>query len=109
MKPLIPKIKRGQKYQAHVDRPNIVTGNFALHYEEVVHQNRMFVVAFLATGLLAVAAFVPAAVYQSVADSQRVTVEIEQGTIINPSQVVIVKGDLEAGGESYIEFGPLPN
>lgn len=103
----IPKLKRGQKHQAHVDRPTVVTGNFALHFEEVIHQNRMVIITFLATGLLAVAAFIPTAVYQSIADSQRVTVEVENGKITNPLLITIVKGDLAAGGESYIEFGPV--
>lgn len=103
----IPIIKRGQKHQAHVDRPIVVTGNFTLDYEEVVRRNRMAVIAVFATGLLAFAALVPAAVYRSVADSQRITIEIEAGKITNPSQIMIVNGDVTAGEESYIEFGPI--
>lgn len=101
----IPKIRRGNKHQAQVDRPNAITGNFELQYEEVVHRNRFAIIAFALTGLLAVAAFIPAAVYQSTADSQRITVEVENGTITNPSQVIIVRGDTAAGGDGYIEFG----
>jgi hypothetical protein len=105
MSALIPKIKRRSKHQARVDRPTAITGNFELHYEDVVHQNRFVLIAFLVTGLLAVAAFIPAAVYQSTADSQRVVVEVEDGKITNPTQVTIVKGDTAAGGTGYIEFG----
>lgn len=105
MRPLLPKIKRGQKHQAHVDRPVIVTGNFDLHFEEVIHNNRILIIVFIATGLLAVSAFIPNAVYESLAGSQRVTLEVENGKITNPSLITIVKGDTSAGGESYIEFG----
>jgi hypothetical protein len=101
----IPKIKRGTKHQDRVDRPDVITGNFELHYEEVVHRNRFVIVAFIATGLLAVAAFIPSAVYESTADSQRVSVEVESGKITNPTQVTIIKGDSAAGGDGYIEFG----
>lgn len=104
--PRLPKIKRRNKHQSRVDRPTVITGKFDLHYEDVVHQNRFVLVAFLATGLLAVAAFIPAAVYRSTADSQRVIIEVEEGTITNPSQVTIVKGDTSSGGNSYVEFGP---
>ena len=101
----IPKIKRHKKFQAHVDRPNAITGNFELHYEDVVHHNRFFVITFILTGMLAVGAFIPAAVYQSTADSKRIIVEVENGTIINPSQITVIKGDTAAGGDGYIEFG----
>ncbi len=102
--PPLSRFKRRSKHQAHVDRPNIITGNFELHYEEVVHRNRFVIIAFALTGLLAVAAFIPSAVYQSTADSQRVTVEVENGKITNPAQVTIIRGDSAAGGDSYIEF-----
>ena len=101
----IPKIKRGAKHQAHVDRPNIITGNFELHYEDVVRSNRFVIVGVVLTGILAVAAFIPAAVYQSTADSQRTIVEVEDGKITNPAQVTVIKGDTAAGGDGYIEFG----
>jgi hypothetical protein len=97
--------KRSDKYQAHVDRPNVITGNFEMHYEEVVHQNRFVIIAFVLTGLLAVAAFIPSAVYQSTADSQRIVVEVENGKVTNPTQVTIIKNDTAAGGNGYIEFG----
>jgi len=100
----IPKFKKSNKQQGHVDRPEVITGNFELHYEEVVHNNRFIIVAFALTGLLAVAAFIPSAVYESTADSQRVSVEVETGKVANPNQVMIVKGDSTAASDGYIEF-----
>ena len=102
----IPKIKRNNKYQAHVDRPIVITGNFNLQYEDVIKHNKYIIIAVFATGLLAVASFIPTAVYQSTADSQRITVEVENGTVSNPAQLTVVKGDSTSGGDSYIEFGP---
>ncbi len=101
----IPKITRNKKFQAHVDRPAVITGNFELLYEDVVHRNRFVIVGFVLTGLLAVAAFIPTAVYQSTADSQRTIVEVENGVITNPAHVTVVKGDSAAGSDGYIEFG----
>jgi hypothetical protein len=101
----VPKFKRNAKHQAHVDRPIVVTGKFDLHYEDVVRRNRFAVIAFILTGLLALAAFVPAAVYRSVADSQRIIIEAENGKFTNPSGIIVIKGDNAAGGNSYIQFG----
>ena len=98
--------RRRNKHQARVDRSTVITGNFDLHYEDVLRRNRFVVVAFISAGLLAVAAFIPTAVYRSTADSQRVIIEVETGKITNPAEVTIVKGDISAGGDSYIEFGP---
>lgn len=104
--PTLPRIKRRHaKHQAHVDRPIVVTGNFELNYEDVLRRNRFVIIALMATSLLAVAAFIPSAVYQSTADSQRITVEVENGKITNPAQLTVVKGDTAAGGDGYIEFG----
>ena len=100
----IPKIKRHKKHQAHVDRPIVITGNFDLHYEDVVHRNRFAIIAFVLTGMLAVAAFIPAAVYRSTADSKRIIVEVENGKITNPSKVTVINGDTASGGDGYIEF-----
>jgi hypothetical protein len=100
----LPRIKRNAKHQARVDRPEVITGNFELQYEEVVHRNRFVIIAFALTGILAVAAFIPAAVYQSTADNQRVIVEVENGRVTNPKQVTVVNGDTAAGGDGYIEF-----
>jgi len=96
----IPKLRRrGEKHQSHVDRPITVTGNFELHYEEVVKHNRFAIIAFLTTGLVAVAAFVPAAVYQSVAGTETVTVESEEAELSNGAQV---GSDESAAGGQYI-------
>lgn len=103
--PTLPRIKRRNKHQDRVDRPVIITGNFELHYEDVIRRNRFVIIAFALTGLLAVAALVPVAVYRSTADSQRITVEVENGKITNPAQVTVIKGDTTAGGDGYIEFG----
>ncbi len=103
----LSRLRQRNKHQRRVDRPNVITGNFDLHYEEVVRRNRFMIVAFLATGLLAVAAFIPVAVYESTADSKRVTVDVENGKISNPSQITVVKGDSETGNDGYIEFGPV--
>ena len=101
----LPKIKRYKKHQAHVDRPTAITGNFELHYEDVVHRNRFAIVALILTGMLALAAFIPAAVYRATADSKRVIIEVEGGKITNPTQVTVIKGDNAAGADGYIEFG----
>ncbi|CAN5443199.1 hypothetical protein BH10PAT3_BH10PAT3_1410 [soil metagenome] len=103
--PSLKRLSRRNKHQAHVDRPVIITSNFELQYEEVLRRNRFAIIAFLATGLLAVAAFIPAAVYQTTADNQRVTAEVESGKITNPAQVTVIHGDSAAGGDSYVEFG----
>jgi len=99
------RLKRRDKHQAHVDRPVVITGNFDLHYEDVLRHNRFVVIAFIVSGLLAVAAFMPAAVYRSTADSQRIIIQAEDGKVTNPSQVTIVKGDASSGDGGYIEFG----
>ncbi len=101
----MPKIVRNAKHQAHVDRPVVVTGKFDLQYEDVVQRNRFIIIAFVLTGLLSVAAFVPAAVYRSNADSQRIIIDAEGGKVTNPGNITIVKGDTSAGGDSYIQFG----
>lgn len=104
---IVSRLRGRNKHQKRVDRPNVITGSFDMHYEDVVRRNRFVVVAFLATGLLAVAAFIPAAVYESTADSKRVTVDAENGKITNPAQITVVKGDSETGNDGYIEFGPV--
>lgn len=102
--PALPKLPRKNKHQSHVDRPAVITGNFSLHYEDVINNNRFLVTFFVLTGLLAAAVFVPTAVYQSTADSQRIIIDAESGTVINSSNLIIVKGDATAGGEGYVEF-----
>ena len=101
----MPKIVRNSKHQAHVDRPIVITGKFDLHYEDVVQHNRFAIIAFVLVGLLSVAAFVPAAVYRSNADSRRIIIDVEGGKVTNPSSITIVKGDITAGNEGYVQFG----
>jgi hypothetical protein len=98
-------LKRKQKLSEHVDKPAIVTGNFELHYEEVVKRNRYAIIALIAGGLLALGAFIPSAVYHSVANEERVIVEVESGKINNPALITEVHGDVSAGESGYIEFG----
>ncbi len=99
--PTMSLIKRKNKRQAHVDRPNVVTGNFELHYEEIVRRNRFVVIAFAATALIAVAAFIPTAVYQSVAGSDTVIVEPEEA---NLSGGAAVGTDADAASGRFIQF-----
>jgi len=96
----IPKFRRrGDKHQSQVDRPITVTENFELEYEEIVKHNKFAIIAFLATGLVALAAFVPAAVYQSVAGTETVTIETEEAKLTNGAQVGL---DSAAAGGKYI-------
>ncbi len=97
-------LKRRQKMTEHTDRPTVVTGNFELHYEEVVRRNRFAIIALIAGGLLALGAFIPTAVYRSVADQNKVTVEVESGEVNNPILITEVHGDASASESGYIEF-----
>lgn len=94
-------VKRRNRRQGHVDRPTTVTGNFELHYEEVVRNNRFAIIALLATGLVAVATFIPTAVYQSVAGSDAATVESEEAKLSGDAKVGT---DSEASGGRFIFF-----
>lgn len=89
-------------------KPQVVTGDFELHYEEVISRNRYALVAVFAAGLVLIAAFVPGAVYQSVAENDRVSIEAERGKVVNPEFVEIVEGDVSASDNSYIEFKLKP-
>ena len=102
---VLSRIKRRNKHQNRVDRPVVITGKFDLNYEEVLHRNRLVVVAFISAGLLAVAVLIPTAVYRSTADSKRVIIQAEEGKVSNPQKVTIVKGDTSSGDNGYIEFG----
>lgn len=97
-------LKRGGRVKHIKRRPEAVTGSFELHYEDVVSRNRYALVALFASGLVLLAVFVPTAVYHSVADTGRVSVEAEGGVIIRPEYVTKVEGDVTASGNSYIEF-----
>jgi hypothetical protein len=97
-------LRRRNKHQEHIDRPTSVTGNFELQYEEVVRRNRFIIIALSATGLIALAAFIPSAVYYSTARSDEVILEAENGKFTNPNHIIQVEGDLGAGRSGYIEF-----
>jgi hypothetical protein len=97
-------LRRRNRRQEHIDRPTAVTGNFNLH-EEVVKNNRFLVVTLSVVGMLALAVFVPSAVYYSTAKTDPVLVDVEQGQVTTPSQVTIIN-DVTAGNGSYVEFGP---
>ena len=99
--PSVPFIKRKNKRQAHVDRPLTVTGSFELHYEEVMRRNRLAIIAFVATGLIAIAAFIPTAVYHSVAGTETVTVEPEDASLNDKVQV---GKDPDTSGGEFILF-----
>lgn len=85
-------------------KPEIVTGEFELHYEDVINRNRFALVALATTGLVLLAVLMPKGVYQSTADSEKVSIEAELGLIENPRLVERIKDDITASGNSYIEF-----
>lgn len=97
-------LRRNRKTTKEKHRPEVVTGDFELHFEDVVNRNRYALVALFASGLVLLAVFVPSAVYQSMAGNDKVSVEAEQGEVANSSLVEIVDNDMTASGNSYIEF-----
>lgn len=97
-------LRRTRKVKHEKRRPQAVTGDFELHYEEIVNRNRFALVALFASGLVLLAVFIPSAMYRSVAGPERVSIEAEQGLIINPEYVTRVDGDVTASGNSYMEF-----
>ena len=101
-------IRRGYKRRVEKRKPEVVTGEFELHYEDVVNRNRFVVVALFANALVLLAAFIPSAVYQSVARPDQISVEAENGMIINPELVTLVEGDVTASDSTYIEFSLIP-
>ena len=101
---LMAIIRRSRKIRHEKHKPEVVTGEFELHYEDVVSRNRYALVAIFASGLVLLAVFVPTAVYHSVAETEQISVEAEQGLIINPEYVTKVEGDITASGNTYIEF-----
>jgi hypothetical protein len=56
------RLRRSPKHH-----PEIVTGRFDLHYEEIVQRNRFMVVTGAVILITGLAAYVPFAVYKSVA------------------------------------------
>lgn len=95
---------RGAKTRRDKHKPAVITGEFELHYEDVINKNRYALVALFASGLVLIAAFVPSAVYESTANTERVSVEAESGYITNPELVTKVEGDPSASDSSFIEF-----
>ena len=104
----MPSLRRGAKTRREKHKPEVVTGSFELHYEDVVSRTRIALVAVCATGLVLLAAFIPSAVYRSVAGNDKASVEVESGIIINPDSVIIVDNDITASGDGYIEFRNTP-
>jgi len=82
-------------------RPEVVTGNFSLHYEDLVKKNRYFVVGIVGIGLIAAAVVIPVAIYRSIAATGATSFEAEGGT----SSISVTKGsDAQASGGSFIQF-----
>lgn len=103
----MPSLRRS-KSRPQKHKPEVVTGGFELHYEDVVHRNRFVLITLFASGLILLAAFIPSAVYQSVAEQDIVSIEAENGLIINPEYVRLVEGDMNASDDGYIEFSLIP-
>lgn len=104
----MPKLRRGRRTREK-HKPEAVTGSFELHYEDVVSRNRYALVAIFATGLLLLAAFIPSAVYHSIAGPDKASIEAESGAVINPDLITHVEDDVTASGDSYIEFRLVPD
>lgn len=100
----MPSLRRGYRRRSEKIKPEIVTGNFEMHYEDVIGKNRFVIIAFFATGLLLLAAFIPNAVYDSVAGSDQVSVEAEAGALVHPELIEIIQGDVSASNNTFIEF-----
>lgn len=102
----MPTIRRRSRFIRREKplKPEVITGNFELHYEDVVNRNRYALVALFATGLILAAAFIPRVVNRSLARPDHVSLEAENGTVFNQEQVRIVGGDITASQSSYIEF-----
>lgn len=100
----MPTLKRSRRHKRKEHKAEVVTGNFELHYEDIVHKHRIAIIAVFASALVLLAVFVPKAVYQTIAEPEEVNVEVESGIIENPENVTKVEGDITASGDSYIEF-----
>ena len=94
----LPK-RRVKKHQ-----PEIVTGNFQLHYEELIRKNRYMVIALLGFGITGLSAIIPLATYRSIAISSFVSIEAESGSISDTTKVLKTTGDSAASGGSYVKF-----
>lgn len=96
--------RRNAKTNKKTHKSEVVTGDFELHYEDVINRNRFALVALIVFGLVFLAALTPKVADYSSADSDKFLIDVETGTINNRSLVNIVSGDSEAGGATYVEF-----
>lgn len=85
-------------------KPELVTGDFELHYEDIVNRNRFALVALIAFGLVLLAALTPKVADYSNADSDKFLIDIESGYMSNQDKLNIISDDPEAGGSTFIEF-----
>lgn len=102
-------LKRANKNRLEKQKPDVITGDFELHYEDIVSRNRYSLVALMTTGLILLAAFIPNIVHRSTAKIDYVSIEAESGVIANPEFVKSVKDDFSASSGSYIEFTLTPS
>lgn len=95
---------RQAKGRREKHKPEVVTGDFELHFEDVINRNKFTLAAILSGGLILLAVVVPGAVYYSAADTDIVSVEVEHGSVINPERVVKTESDVTASDGGFIEF-----
>lgn len=97
-------LRRTAKNNKKTHKPELVTGDFELHYEDVINRNRFALVALIAFGLVVLAALTPKVADYSSADSDKLLIDIESGYVSNPHKLNIISNDPEAGGSTFIEF-----
>jgi len=77
------------KAQQKKSKSEVVTGDFELHFEEVVNRNR-FIVLILVTGsLILLAMLVPGLAYYSQAGVDNALLEAEGGKVINSENIIL--------------------
>ena len=77
------------KAQQKKSKLEVVTGDFELHFEEVVNRNR-FIVLILVTGsLILLAMLVPGFAYYSQAGVDNALLEAEGGKVINSENIIL--------------------
>jgi len=77
------------KAQQKKSKLEVVTGDFELHFEEVVNRNR-FIVLILVTGsLILLAMLVPGFAYYSQAGVDNTLLEAEGGKVINSENIIL--------------------
>jgi len=104
----MPTLRRGYRRRTEKHKAEAVTGGFELHYEDVVNRNRFALIAVFASALVILAAFVPNVIDQSIADTDQISIEVEDGKVINSGLVEIIKGDVTASEDGYIKFKFAP-